>query len=209
MLVPDRCDLPRVGRSKCDRMTLKLNIIIGSTRPGRVGPVIGQWVKELAEKHGKFQVELVDLVDFNLPLLDEAAHPIMQQYEHEHTKRWAASVAAGDAFIFLTPEYTSFPPASLINALQVLSREWAYKPAGIVSYGGISGGLRAAQELRQMVANLNMHALPQTVPVPQFPQFINEGVFSPSEPIVQGATGLLDELYKWAVGLQAVRKDAA
>ncbi|GGA69374.1 FMN reductase [Nitratireductor aestuarii] len=190
-------------------MAPKLNIIIGSTRPGRVGPVIGQWVKELAEKHGKFQVELVDLVDFNLPLLDEAAHPVMQKYEHEHTKRWAASVASGDAFLFLTPEYTSFPPASLINALQVLSREWAYKPAGIVSYGGISGGLRAAQELRQMVANLNMHALPQTVPVPQFPQFINEGVFTPSEPIVQGATGLLDELYKWAVALQAVRKDAA
>ncbi|NGR08405.1 NAD(P)H-dependent oxidoreductase [bacterium SGD-2] len=190
-------------------MTLKLNIVIGSTRPGRVGPVIGNWLKEFAAKNSKFAVELVDLKDFDLPLLDEANHPVLQKYEHEHTKRWAASVASADAFIFLTPEYMSFPPASLVNALQVVTREWAYKPAGIVSYGGISGGLRAAQELRQLVANLNMHALPQTVPVPQFAQFINdESTFVPSEPIEQGAKGLLDELYKWASALQAIRQAA-
>ena len=191
-------------------MTLKLNIIIGTTRPGRASPAIGQWLKAFAEKHGKFQVELVDLADFNLPLLDEASHPVLQKYEHEHTKRWSASVASADAYVFLTAEYTYFPPAALINGLQVLSREWNYKPAGVVSYGGISGGLRAAQELRLMIANLNMHALPQTVPVPQFGQFVNdEGLFIPSEPIETGASSLLDELYKWAVALKPMRGEAA
>lgn len=190
-------------------MSVKLNIIIGSTRPGRVGPAIGEWLKAFAEKHGKFEVELVDLAKFELPLLDEAAHPVTQKYEHDHTKRWSASVASADAYIFLTPEYTYFPPASLVNALQVLSREWAHKVAGVVSYGGISGGLRASQELRLMIANANMHAVPQTVPVPMFSQFVSEGVFTPSEPIETGAKGQLDELYKWAVALQAMRKAAA
>lgn len=190
-------------------MSVKLNIIIGSTRPGRVGPAIGEWLKAFAEKHGKFEVELVDLAKFELPLLDEAAHPVMQKYEHDHTKRWSASVASADAYIFLTPEYTYFPPASLVNALQVLSREWAQKVAGVVSYGGISGGLRASQELRLMIANANMHAVPQTVPVPMFSQFVSEGVFTPGEPIETGAKGQLDELYKWAVALQAMRKAAA
>jgi NAD(P)H-dependent FMN reductase len=73
-------------------------------------------------------VELVDLADFNLPLLDEAAHPVFKQYEHEHTKRWSASVNAADAYVFVTPEYDYFPPASLVNAVQVLTREWALRP---------------------------------------------------------------------------------
>lgn len=191
-------------------MSLKLNIIIGTTRPGRASPAIGQWFKEFAERHGRFQVELVDLADYDLPLLDEAAHPSQQKYEHDHTKRWSASVASADAYIFLTAEYTYFPPAALINCLQVLSREWGYKPAGVVSYGGISGGLRASQELRLMISNLNMHALPQTVPLPLFSQFVNdEGVFIPNEAVETGATGLLDELHKWAVALKPMRGQAA
>ena len=129
-------------------MSLKLNIIVDSTRPGRVGPTIGRWVKETAVDQGKFDVELVDLADFHLPLLDEEANPAAQRYEHEHTKRWSRSVASADAYVFVTPEYCYFPPASLINAVQVVTREWAHKPEGVVSYGGVSGGLRASQCLR-------------------------------------------------------------
>jgi len=189
-------------------MSLKLNIITGSTRPGRVGPVIAKWLKNFAAEHGRFDVELVDLADFNLPLLDEAAHPRLQQYEHEHTRRWAKSVASADAFVFVTPEYDYFPPASLVNAVQVLALEWHYKPAGVVSYGGVSGGLRSAQELRQLLANVNVHSLPQTVPVPFFPQFINdEGEFHPNEQVVEGTKGMLDELHKWAKALKTLRQD--
>ncbi len=189
-------------------MAPKLNIIIGSTRPGRVGPVVAQWVNEAAREHGKFDVELVDLADFALPLLDEAAHPKAQQYANGPTKRWSSSVAAADAFLFITPEYDYFPPAALVNAVQVLMLEWFYKPAGMVSYGGISGGLRSAQVFRQLLSNVNMHALPQVVPVPNFPQFIDHhGVLHPNEPMKDGLNGLLHELHKWAGALKTLRTD--
>ena len=190
-------------------MALRLNIVIGSTRPGRAGPAIAHWLRDVAEAHGGFEVELVDLAEVGLPLLDEAAHPRLQQYEHDHTKRWSQSVASADAFLFVTPEYDYFPPASLVNAVQVLSKEWARKPAGVVSYGGVSGGLRAAQVLRQLLSNVNMHALPQTVPVPFFSQHIQEGAFRPGDQVTAGTQGLLDELLKWATALKALRTEEA
>ncbi|MHA7774070.1 NADPH-dependent FMN reductase [Roseibium sp. M-1] len=187
-------------------MPLKLKVITGSTRPGRVGPTIANWAASAAEAHGGFQVESVDLADINLPLLDEAAHPAAQQYSHEHTKRWSSIVGDADAFLFLTPEYDYFAPASLVNAIQVLYREWNYKPAGIVSYGGISGGLRASQTLRELLANVNVMPLPQVVPVPFFPEFISEDkVFTPNDKISEGMTGLLGELTKWATALKTIR----
>lgn len=191
-------------------MSLKLNVIIGSTRPGRAGPVIGQWLKQAATEHGKFDVELVDLADFGLPLLDEAAHPMAQQYANEPTKRWTASVASADAFVFLTPEYDYFPPASLVNAVQVLLKEWSYKPAGVMSYAGVSGGLRAAQVLRQLLGNVNVYALTQPVPVPMFAQFIgDDGAFHPSEAMAEGARKMLDELHKVATAMKSLRPEAA
>ena len=200
---------PAAG-SASNIMALKLNIIIGSTRPGRVGPVVAQWIKEAAIDHDKFDVELVDLADFALPLLDEAAHPKARQYANEPTKRWSASVASADAFLFVTPEYDYFAPAALVNAVQTLMLEWFYKPAGVVSYGGISGGLRSAQVLRQLLGNVNVHALPQVVPVPNFPQFIGDDrVFRPNEPMKDGLNGLLDELHKWAGALKTLRPDDA
>lgn len=188
-------------------MSLKLNIIIGSTRPGRVGPTIAGWVRDFAVAHGGFEVELVDLADFALPLLDEASHPRLQKYEHEHTARWAKSVDSADSYVFVTPEYDYFPPASLVNAVQVVLKEWAYKPASVVSYGGVSAGLRAAQPLRQLLQNVNVHALPQVVPVPFFPQFINdEQVFAPNQAMTDGAKLMLDELAKWAAALKPLRE---
>jgi NAD(P)H-dependent FMN reductase len=190
-------------------LKLKLNIIIGSTRPGRVGPFIAKWLKEAADKHGKFAVELVDLADFELPLLDEAAHPARRQYANEPTKRWSASVASADAFLFITPEYDYFAPAALVNAIQVLLHEWIYKPAGVLSYGGVSGGLRSAQILRQLLSNVNVHAVPQTVPVHSFQQFLDNGVFRPPEQIEGGVNGMLDELHKWARALSSLRAEQA
>jgi NAD(P)H-dependent FMN reductase len=187
-------------------MSLKLNIIIGSTRPGRSGPTIAQWTDAVARQSTAFDVELVDLADFSLPLLDEAAHPAMARYEHAHTKRWSQSVASADAFLFVTPEYDYFPPAGLINAIQFLFHEWTYKPAAIVSYGGISGGLRSAQVLRSLLSSLNVVAINQPVPVPFFNEFIgDDGVFRPAEPIVDGLRTLLGELDKWARALAPMR----
>jgi len=190
-------------------MALKLKIILGSTRPGRVGPTIGRWLADAASAHGLFEVELVDLAELGLPLLDEPAHPRLQQYQHEHTKRWSRIVGSADAFLFVTPEYDYFPPAALINAVQVLSREWAQKPAGVLSYGGVSGGLRAAQVLRTLLSNVNVHALPNVVPVPMFAQAIRDGAFHPAEPTAAGATTLLDDLHRWAAALKGLRDEQA
>lgn len=191
-------------------MPLKLAVIVGSTRPGRVAPAIAAWAEEAARVHGGFDPTLVDLADLDLPLLDEPAHPARQEYQHEHTRRWSRIVEEADAFVMVTPEYDYFPPAALVNAVQVLLREWAYKPAGVVSYGGISGGLRAAQGLRQLLGNVNVHALPQTVPIPMFRQHIGEdGAFRPSEPTGKGMAEMLGELHKWAGALKVLRPGTA
>lgn len=187
-------------------MTGKLNVIIGSTRPGRAGPAVAEWAYRQAKSHGTFEAELVDLAEFNLPLLDEPKHPRLRQYEHGHTKRWSESVGAADAFLFVTPEYDYFTSAALVNAIQYLSVEWAYKPAAVVSYGGVSGGLRAAQELRQLLGNVNVMAIPQTVPLPFFSKFLSEGKdFSPEPASFEGLKLALDELSKWSGALKPLR----
>ncbi len=188
---------------------MKLKIIIGSTRPGRVGPVVARWVDTVAREFGKFDVDLVDLAEVNLPLLDEPAHPRLKQYTHDHTKRWSAIVEEADAIVFVTPEYDYFPPASIINAVQCLLLEWAKKPVGIVSYGGVSGGLRSTQMLRLLLGNVGAVPLSRSVPIPFVPQFIKDGVLQPNEPMIEGANGLLADLHDWAESLKTMRDKAA
>ncbi|MCT4371501.1 NAD(P)H-dependent oxidoreductase [Yangia mangrovi] len=191
-------------------MSLKVKIILGSTRPGRIVPIVGKWVEEIARQQNDFDVEVVDLKEINLPLLDEAGHPRAQAYEHEHTKKWAAKVAEADAFVFLTPEYNSFPSAALVNAIQALAVEWERKVAAVVSYGGVSGGMRAAQELRQLLVNMNVMALPQSVPVPFVFNYIGEdGVLRPEQPVVDGLKGMFNELAVWGEALKPSRAKAA
>lgn len=187
-------------------MTLNLKIVIGSTRPGRVAPVVANWVYEAARAHGGFEPQVVDLADLNLPLLDESEHPARQQYRHEHTKQWSAIVTGADAFVFVTPEYDSFAPAALVNAVQVLFHEWRYKVAAVVSYGGVSGGLRAAQSLRQLLGNVGIMAIPQTVPIPFFSELIGEdGQLTPNDKMAQGASDMFSELQRWAGALKPLR----
>lgn len=187
-------------------MALKLKVIIASTRPGRAGPTVAKWVADAAQTHGRFDVELVDLADFELPLLDEPAHPSLQRYEHAHTREWSAAVDSADAFLFVAPEYDYFPNAALVNALQYLWAEWGYKAAGVVAYGGASGGLRAAQELRLLLGNLNMMAVPQTVSIPFYANNIGDDqVFVASEPLVEGLHACLEALSKWSSALKPVR----
>ena len=121
-------------------MALRLNVIVASTRPGRVGIHVGRWAHGVAAAHPAFEARLVDLAEFALPVYDEPRHPRLRQYEHAHTRAWSASVAAADAFVLVTPEYNHGPTPALINALDYVYHEWHYKPAAFVSYGGVSGG---------------------------------------------------------------------
>ncbi len=183
----------------------KLLVIVGSTRPGRVGSAIARWFVERASKHGAFDVELVELEDVALPLIDEPAHPRLQRYQHEHTKRWSAIVGAADALAFVVPEYNHGPPPALLNAIDYLNREWAYKAAGMVSYGGVSGGLRSVQSLMPTLAVLKIVPLPEAVVVPFVAKAVSEGVFTATELQVNAAKALLDELLRWTHALKTLR----
>ncbi|EIE52468.1 NADPH-dependent FMN reductase [Salipiger aestuarii] len=187
-------------------MVLKLKIVTASTRPGRIGPIISNWVAEQAKRHGKFDAEILDIDTFNLPLLDEPNHPAMQTYSQDHTKALSAAVAEADAFVFVTPEYNGFPPAAVVNAIQALVVEWDRKVAGVVSYGGISGGLRSAQELRILLANMGVMPLKQAVPMPMvFGDLTEDGKLAPNAEVAKGAAGMLDELHLWAGALKTIR----
>ncbi len=188
-------------------MALRLHVILSSTRPGRVGATVAHWFHGLAVEHGKFDPELVDLAEFNLPVYDEPRHPVLQQYEHEHTKRWSASVAAADAFVFVTPEYNYGPPPSLVNALNYVYKEWNYKPVGFVSYGGVSGGMRATVMEKMTVTTLKMVPLVEAVVVPMVAQHLNaERKFVPNDLHVASAKALLAELARWATALKPLRQ---
>ena len=186
-------------------MPPRLHTLIASTRPTRVGPGIARWFHAFASKHGKFDAHLVDLADFDLPILDEPEHPSRRHYHHEHTKRWSASVNEADAFVFVTPEYNYGPPPSLLNALDYLFWEWQYKAVGLAGYGGISGGGRSTQAIKPTIVSLKMMPIPETVWLPNVFQQIKDGVFTPNAFNEQGATALLNELIKWTEALAALR----
>lgn len=188
-------------------MAPRLHVVLCSTRPGRVGATVARWFHGLSVEHGKFDpVELVDLAEFGLPVYDEPRHPVLQQYEHEHTRRWSASVAAADAFVFVAPEYNYGPTPALLNALDYVYKEWNYKPAAFVSYGGISGGIRAVQATKQTLATLKMVPLVEAVVIPMVAQQLGENKqFKPSDAHASSAKAMLDELLRWAEALKPMR----
>ena len=183
----------------------RLMIIIGSTRPGRIGLPIGTWFAETATAHAGFELDVADLAEINLPFLDEPKHPSRGEYLHEHTKRWSARVDAADAYVLVTPEYNFAMTAPVKNAFDFLSREWKNKPIGLVSYGGISSGLRAAQMIKQVVTALKMMPLPEQVMIQFAGTHVVDGVFAPDESHQKQATVLLDELVRWAEAMKPLR----
>jgi NAD(P)H-dependent FMN reductase len=188
----------------------RLTIIIGSTRPGRSGLPIAEWFAGRARAHGGFDVGVVDLAVLNLPLLDEPHHPRLGRYVHRHTKDWSATVDASDAFVIVTPEYNAGYPAPLKNALDYLANEWFDKPVGFVSYGGVSAGTRAVQQLEQVVMTLKMHPLLEAVHIPFHPQFIGEdGRVHANEIMEQAAGAMLDQLVRVEAALRPLREPIA
>jgi NAD(P)H-dependent FMN reductase len=152
----------------------RLHIITGSTRPGRVGPSVAAWFTAHARAADTFEIEVIDLAEVALPLLDEPHQPGEQKYTHEHTKAWSATISRADAVVFVIPEYNASMNAATKNALDYLYVEWHYKPLGIVSYGGISGGLRAAQAIKQVGAALKMIVMPDTVMIPRVSSLLTD-----------------------------------
>ncbi|QGG94468.1 NADPH-dependent FMN reductase [Actinomarinicola tropica] len=182
-----------------------LQVIVGSTRPGRVGRPIADWFHGVASSHGAFDVELVDLAEVDLPLFDEPRHPRLGDYEHEHTRRWSDTISRGDAYVFDVPEYNHGYNAAVKNAIDFLFHEWQRKPIGFVSYGGVAGGTRAVQQLKTVAAALKMVPLPEAVYIPMVGQVVRDGEVRATDVMGDAAGVMLDELARWSGALEGLR----
>lgn len=180
-----------------------LQVIVGSTRPGRIGLPIAQWFFSRAQQSDVFDAELVDLADMELPIFNEPKHPRLRDYQFEHTKQWSATVDRADAFVFVMPEYNHGINAALKNAIDYLHQEWQFKPAGFVSYGGVAAGTRAVQQMKQVCAALRIVPAVDTVHI-NFPR-VEDGVFLADAANDAAADALVGELAVWTSGLRAIR----
>jgi NAD(P)H-dependent FMN reductase len=183
---------------------LKIAIILGSTRPGRNGKAVADWVLSQAQPRTGATYELIDLVDYPLPHLDEAVPPSAGQYAGEHTKAWAEKIAAYDGFVFVTPEYNHSTSGVLKNAIDYLYAEWNNKAAGFVSYGSL-GGARAIEHLRAISAELQIADVRQQLSFSLFTDFENFSQFRPGPQYADQATILFDQLESWSAALKQLR----
>ena len=184
----------------------RLGVVLVSVREGRAGEPIARWFVERAKGHAGFEIELVDLKAVDLPLLRESNHPRQQKYTEPATQSWSRMIAALDAFVFVTPEYNFSMPPSLVNALDHLYHEWSYKPAGFVSYGGVSGGLRSVQHAKSMMTAFKLVPMVEAVSVHFVAKALVDGRFPGGDPYDKQATVMLDEMARWTSALAALRK---
>jgi NAD(P)H-dependent FMN reductase len=186
----------------------KIGIILGSTRPGRNGEAVAKWVLDVASKRTDAEFELVDLLDYPLPHLDEALSPKMGKYAHAHTIAWAEKIASFDGFVMVTPEYNHSTSAVLKNAIDYLYAEWNNKAVGFVSYGG-AGGARAVEHLRLVAGELMMADVRAQVALSLLTDFENFSKFLPHERQEQALNTVLDEVVAWSGALAHLRTPAA
>jgi NAD(P)H-dependent FMN reductase len=184
----------------------RIGIIIGSTRPGRNGEAVAKWTLEQARKRHDAEFELVDLLDYQLPHLDEAIPPSLGQYAHEHTQKWAAKIDSFDGFVFVTPEYNHSTSGALKNAIDFIYGEWNNKAAGFVSYGS-AGGIRAVEHLRLVMAELQVADVRAQVALSLATDFENYRVFKPGPQHFAALNTMLDQLVSWSAALAPLREE--
>ncbi|MGE5293304.1 MAG: NADPH-dependent FMN reductase [Solirubrobacterales bacterium] len=183
---------------------IRIGIIVGSTRPGRKADAVARWVYEIAKKREDAEYEVVDIQDFNLPLLDEPVPPSMGQYGKPHTKAWAAKIASFDAYVFVTPEYNHGTSGALKNAIDFLYAEWNNKAAGFVGYGS-AGGVRAVEQLRLVMGELQIADVRAQVILSLFTDFENFTVFKPAAMHETFVNAMLNQLIAWGGALKTLR----
>lgn len=187
---------------------IKIAVIIGSTRPGRVGESVALWVFDIAKKRSDAEFELVDIADFNLPLLDEPMPPAQAKYSKPHTKTWSEKIASFDAFVFVTPEYNHGTSGALKNAIDFLYGEWNNKAAGFVSYGS-AGGARAVEQLRLITSELQIAHVRNQVMFSLFTDFENFSVFKPHSRHENSVNAMVDQVIAWGGALKTLREKNA
>jgi NAD(P)H-dependent FMN reductase len=192
----------------------KLHVIIGSTRPGRAADLVAPWVIDRAQSHGGFDVEVLDLRDWALPMFTETFETVGDfndpTYSSPVVRSWNHKIAAADAFLVITPEYNHSVPAVLKNAIDSVFVSFAFrnKPIAAVGYsGGIAGGVRAIEHLAQIAVEAEMVPL-RTATI--FPQVFQ--AFTPDHQPVNPVADLslriaLDDLKWWSDVLEKARAD--
>ena len=182
---------------------MKIGIILGSIREGRLGESVAQWVLETARERGDADYELIDLKTFDLPLLTSATVPggANKVYDDERVTAWSRAIDECDGYVFVTPEYNHSVPGAMKNAFDSLGFEWAHKPVGFVSYGAESGA-RAVEHWRQIVANFHMVGVRQQVSLSSFLE-VADGRAHPNERRAGELSTLLDQLHLWAERLRS------
>ena len=182
-----------------------LLVVIASTRPIAAGRAVGAWVAARAEVDERFTLDVVDLRELALPFLDEPRHPKLRAYEHDHTHAWSARVAGADAFVFVTPEYNHSFTAPLKNALDYLNAEWAHKPVGIVSYGGLSGGSRAVTALEPVLSNLALLTVQANVELAWVAEHITDDRFEATDRHDRALDAQFDAIARYLPASTALR----
>lgn len=177
---------------------LKLAVVIGSVRDGRMGPKVANWFASEARKHDGFQVNVIDLVDYHFPT---------DMTRNDDVSRFALQIGEADAIVVVTQEYNHSFGGTLKVAIDALRDEWKGKAVGFVSYGGLSGGLRAVEALRVVFAELHATTIRETVAFPlAFQKFDENGLPIEGDAVSTAATVLLDNLEWWGVALREMRE---
>ncbi|MET7357319.1 NAD(P)H-dependent oxidoreductase [Streptomyces sp. NPDC005562] len=184
---------------------LRVAVLVGSTREGRFAPVVTRWIKGHLDQRDDMRVDVVDLAETPLPTVLPAFGQPLAADATDALARVTPTLAAADAFVFITPEYNHSYPASLKNAIDWHNEQWHAKPIGFVSYGSISGGLRAVEHLRVVMAELNATTIRNTVSLHHaWTLFDEEGRMK--EPASDAAVKtMLDQLAWWALALREAR----
>lgn len=183
---------------------LRIAIVVGSTRPGRKAEAVAKWVLGIAGQRSDAEYEVVDVADYDLPLLDEPVPPSMGKYSKEHTKRWAAKIASFDGFVFVTPEYNHATSAALKNALDFLYAEWNDKAAAFVAYGS-AGGTRAVENLRLIMGELQVADVRLQIALSLRDDFENFTDFKPRPHHEKSVKAMLDQLVAWSAAMKTLR----
>lgn len=193
-----------------DNIKHRLVVVVGSVREGRFGPVVGSWVAEQARQHGAFDVDVVDLADFDIPTALPDAHPKLAADSYPRPAGMAALTAAlegADAFILVTPEYNHSYPASLKAAIDWHFTQWAAKPVAFVSYGGAAGGRHAVLHLENVLTELHAVTIRDGLAFPMYYANWQDG--RPLDAEAPGyAKTLLEQLAWWAGALRSARENA-
>lgn len=184
----------------------KIAVLTGTTRPGRNNAAVAQWVFEQASQRTDAEFEMVDIAEFDLPLLDEPMPAAYHQYSQEHTKAWSAKIAEFDGYVFVTPEYNHSVSGSLKNAIDYLYAEWNNKAAGFVSYGS-AGGARAVEQLRGIASELQLAHVRDQVMFSLSADFENYSEFKPTDQAASKLSPMLDQLVAWSRAMESVRTE--